>query len=269
MFEIPIFDSLVHPTLDQGWFGKPGVNKSIPDLLRDMDAANIVSAIAVGLEQPGSGFQLAAYAHWIRSQSKRLYPVATVSTKDLGSYGSVEKYLDAVVENGYIGVKIHPRLSGVSIGSPVAAQLARGAASRHFPLFLCTYNYKAGAFVETSELLRFIESAQETSLVLLHGGVTRLLEVLEVARMSPNVLVDLSFTMCKYEGSSLDLDLTFAFRTFDQRICVGSDGPEFSPAQLRARFEQLSQGLPKNKRRNIACENLQRVIGVENGCEAA
>jgi predicted TIM-barrel fold metal-dependent hydrolase len=269
MFEIPIFDSLVHPTPDGSWLGKPGLNKSVPDLLRDMDTANIAWAIAVGFEQPGSEFDLAVYARWIRSQSNRLYPVATPAARDLRDSASVEKYLDALVEHGYVGVKIHPRFSGVSISSPVAAQLARGAASRRLPLFLCTYNYKANSFVETSELLRFIESAQETSLVLLHGGVTRLLEVLEVARMSPNVLVDLSFTMCKYEGSSLDLDLSFAFRTLDQRICVGSDGPEFSPAQLRARFEQLSQGLPEKKRRNIAYENLQRVIGVTNAGEAA
>ena len=56
--------------------------------------------------------------------------------------------------------------------------------------------------------------------------------------MKPNVLLDLSNTLLRYQGSSLDRDIAWLFRSFDRRICIGSDYPDYEPGQLRARFEQ-------------------------------
>ena len=62
-------------------------------------------------------------------------------------------------------------------------------------------------------------------MVLLHGGDVQLLRYAELVRFNANLILDLSLTIMKYAGSSLDADLSFLFREFDRRICIGSDHP--------------------------------------------
>lgn len=78
----------------------------------------------------------------------------------------------------------------------------------------------------------------------------------ELVRFNPNLLLDLSMTICKYAGRSLDQDIGFLFRSFDRRICIGSDHPEWSHAALRARFDAFREGLSQEKRENVAYRNI-------------
>jgi len=84
-------------------------------------------------------------------------------------------------------------------------------------------------------------------------------------RFHKNLLLDLSFTIMKYEGSSIDLDIRFMFRNFDRRICIGTDHPEYSPAALEKRFSFFSQGLSEEKKQNIAYMNLTGFLGIDIG----
>jgi len=63
-------------------------------------------------------------------------------------------------------------------------------------------------------------------------------------------------TICKYEGSSIDLDLEFMFQQFDRRICIGSDFPEYTLAKLRERFKLLSKNIDLKKKENITFRNI-------------
>ena len=84
---------------------------------------------------------------------------------------------------------------------------------------------------------------------------------MEICRPYQNVLLDLSFTLCRYERSSVDLDIRYLFQNFDQRVCLGSDNPQFSLAQFRRRFDELAAGLDRQKSSNVAHRNLQAFIG--------
>ena len=64
--------------------------------------------------------------------------------------------------------------------------------------------------------------------------------------------------MSKYKGSSLEIDIKYLFKTFDQRICIGSDSPEFSHKTLRNLFNHYSEGVELKKLTNIANQNLQK-----------
>ena len=94
----------------------------------------------------------------------------------------------------------------------------------------------------------------------MHSGTVRLLEMIEIARSYKNILLDLSFTLCKFENSSIDLDIKFACNTFDQRICIGSDYPEFSFKKLRERFEFFTNDLSIEKSENIGYKNILNYI---------
>jgi predicted TIM-barrel fold metal-dependent hydrolase len=109
-------------------------------------------------------------------------------------------------------------------------------------------------------LVRLLKRCPNARVVLVHGGDVRLLEYAELVRFNQNLLLDLSLTIMKYRGSSLDTDIGFLFRQFDRRLCVGTDFPEYSPAALRARFDDFSRDLPAEKVENIAYRNLQTFL---------
>ena len=67
--------------------------------------------------------------------------------------------------------------------------------------------------------------------------------------------------MQKYRGSSLDQDIKFLFKNFDERICIGSDYPEFSQNELIKCFKYYSKNISKKKRENIAFNNLNNFFG--------
>jgi hypothetical protein len=78
--------------------------------------------------------------------------------------------------------------------------------------------------------------------------------------MYSNVLLDLSFTLLRYAGSSLDDDVRFMCRNLDQRLCLGSDFPEYTPAEVLARFDELLPDLPAPKRDAILIRNLEQFL---------
>ena len=71
-----------------------------------------------------------------------------------------------------------------------------------------------------------------------------------------NTLLDLSLTLCKYAGSSLDMDIQFLFKSFDRRVCIGSDHPEIRLSQVRERFNHFAANTAKEKAENIAYKNI-------------
>jgi predicted TIM-barrel fold metal-dependent hydrolase len=136
----------------------------------------------------------------------------------------------------------------------------RAAGEADLTVFLCTYMHCALHSYPTRDpffsLVELLQEASETRIILVHGGDIEVMRYAELARFNTNLLLDLSLTLMKYEGSSVDLDLAFLFRQFDRRICIGTDWPEYGPDQLRVRFEHFACDIPEEKRHNIAYRNL-------------
>src|SRR4030095_11516626 len=127
-------------------------------------------------------------------------------------------------------------------------------------VFLCTYQH-CGIERYPSEdpffsLVRALKAAPRARVVLLHGGDVQLLRYAELVRFNANLILDLSLTIMKYAGSSLDADLSFLFREFNERICIGSDHPEYTHQELRSRFEDLASGIDREKAEGIAFRNI-------------
>ncbi|MBW5444641.1 amidohydrolase family protein [Cohnella sp. CFH 77786] len=260
MPEIPIFDSLTHPTPSGEWIPGSGSGpNSLTDLLQSMAETNVQWAFAVGMPGIG-GYDPANYAAWVRQHSDALYPVAGIASDDLDPDGVRTGLITELKRLGYVGVKIHPRRLGVPLTDPRIAGLIAEANRRRILPMVCTYFCGGQAKHRFEYLEELLERVKGCKLVLLHGGTVRLLETIEIARAYPDVLLDLSFTLCKYEASSLDLDIQYAFRRFDRRICIGSDSPEFDLHTMRGRFEALSAGATSSQRENIAYRNLSRYV---------
>ena len=194
---------------------------------------------------------------------EKLVPIAYFDFSDDRSIKELDNNLIEVKNSGYRGVKFHPRFSDFSLTSEKLAYTINKATELGLVSLLCTYfTHNSGTATNNNidTLCKLLMNVQSSRLVLLHSGTTHFLDMIDVGRSFKDVLLDLSFTMCKYEGSSLDLDLKFAFKTFDQRVCIGADWPEFSMMKLRERFDYLTSGLSDEKINNIAYKNLENYI---------
>ena len=94
----------------------------------------------------------------------------------------------------------------------------------------------------------------------MHGFGTQVLEAHNYVRHNPYLILDLSMTMLKYEGSSIDLDLAYLFNSFDRRICIGSDYPEWDHGKLIRRFDNLVSTLDLSKATNVGYINILNAI---------
>lgn len=267
---IPIFDSLTHPTLDGNWI-MPRYSRCayIDELLRQMKDNNIKAAFAVGMENIGS-YDEKAFLHML-SNEKMLFPIAFFMWNPFEmTKREIKSRLLKIKRMGYVGIKLHPRLAGFTLDNEYLPVIIDTANSLGLVVLLCTYFYSnVQSYLQNNidrlgNLLLNIDS--DSRLILLHGGTVRLLETMEIARAFPNVILDLSLTMCKYEGSSLDADIAFMFRNFDRRICIGSDFPEINLSSLRRRFDYFAQDTPVDKAENIAYKNIENYIECCKGC---
>jgi predicted TIM-barrel fold metal-dependent hydrolase len=259
---IPLFDALAHPTLSGAWLGS-GRDARFDALAASLDAAGYLGAAGVGIWGV-EGYADEAFIQECR-RHRRLVPVAGFNPGHGNSLASEMQRLRAL---GYGAIKIHPRFTGLDLTGPDLGRILAAAAEHGLVVFFCTYQHCGIERYPEEDpffsLVRALKAAPEARVVLLHGGDVQLLRYAELVRFNDNLLLDLSLTIMKYAGSSLDADLRFLFRRFDRRICIGSDHPEYSHGELRARFEDLAAGIAGEKMENIGFRNIVSFIGRED-----
>jgi len=266
MTNIPIFDSLTHPTLDGNWIlPKWPACASCDELLRQMEESGVCGSFAVGMESIG-GYEESDFIQMVNDKGKgKLFPIAFLSLKDCSEH-SIINQLQTIRRRGYVGIKLHPRMGGFMLDSKWLPFAIDTANSLGLAVLMCTYYYSNTQSLLANNVERLADlllKVKPTSkVILLHGGVTRLLDVMEIVRAFPNTLLDLSLTLCKYAGSSLDMDIQFLFGHFDRRVCIGSDYPEIQLKQVRERFEHFAANTTGEKARNIAYRNIVDFTGI-------
>ncbi len=258
---LPLLDSLAHPTLSGHWLGR-AVRADFDTLMTELSDARYLGACAIGLDGVGGYDHVNFIEHC--NAHPGLIPIAGFNpTRDASP-----EDMFALRRMGYRGVKIHPRFSGLTRRLDSLGPSLRAAGTAGLTVFFCTYMHCGLAdhpirdpFLSLVDLLC---QAPGTRVILVHGGDVEVLRYAELVRFNANLLLDLSLTMMKYPGSSVDLDLAFLFRHFDRRICIGTDWPEHSPRQVRQRFEEFAGDLPDDKRHNIAYRNLYHFLGLDD-----
>lgn len=258
-YNIPIFDSLAHPTINGLWIeSSRNINASINDYIFQMEQQNIIGAFAVGMEGIGN-YSDSKYIDFINSFSDKLIPIGFFELNNNNSYNELKNQIQQLKQLHYKGIKLHPRIGKFNLLHPLLPQIIKMANDEGLVVLLCTYFYECGenVLVNTPENLhRLLVQIPDEKLMLLHSGTVRLMEMVEIARNFKNILLDLSFTINKYVGSSLDMDIQYLFSSFDRHICVGSDFPEFSLLELRKRFDFFARNISTEKAQNIGNRNI-------------
>lgn len=254
------FDSLSHVTTDGAWF-HTNHDASIGRLLASLDAAYPARACVVAI--PGFNMPNSYILDVCRQNPDRLYPIAGCNPRDFSSETEAQQRLKQWAEEGFRGVKIHPRFSRVPLDEPCVDWLMSGATEAGLPVFLCTIlnGLPRAVPARPVDLIdQLLIRHPDCSTILLHGATTDVLACSDLVRLHKNTLLDLSLTIMRYENSSLDQDFRFVLERLDQRCIVGSDFPEFTPDAVKERVLSLMAGLSREKVENVMFRNLAKLI---------
>ncbi len=255
----PLFDSLAHPTLSGKWLNSPH-DAGFASLDADLSAAGFIGACATGIH----GVEDYDHHRFI-AQCARFPRLLAIAGLHPESEAQICSEIALVRQLGYTAIKIHPRFSRIRSLEQTLTQVLVAASEADLPVYYCTYLHADLAQYPLADplyaLVAALKAAPRARVVLLHGGDVQLMRYAELVRFNPNLLLDLSMTICKYAGSSLDQDIGFLFRSFDRRICIGSDHPEWSHVALRKRFDLFSEGLAQEKKDNVGHRNLLVFLG--------
>ena len=263
MSNIPIFDSLTHPTINGDWIlpRYPQISK-LNSLLEDMEKNNVSKALAVGMKGVG-GYEEDEFANFILSKTDKLVPIAFFDINKFNSLVEINRKLKKLKQLGYKGIKLHPRIGNFNLTNKQLPDVVKLSNDNNLTVMLCTYFYSTvpnSYLNNTNSLIALLEKIPNEKIILLHAGGVKLLEYMEIARAFTQVLLDISLTFLKYKNSSIDADIKFLFESFDRRISIGTDYPEFSHFDLRSRFEKFGAGVDVEKLENIAFKNISQFI---------
>lgn len=258
---IYLFDCSVHPTINSDWLATKYNGLADFDLLiNDMKKNGIKKAFAVGMKNIGE-YDEDLYIKKVNQYKDFLYPIAYFDDFDKNQE-EIFKRLSEIKNKGYYGIKIHPRFSHINFANENLPEVIKEANKKNLIVMLCTYFSSQELNVRDNlrEISMLMNKIPDAKVIFLHSGVVNLLEFVNMMKIYKNTLFDLSYTLCKYKGSSLDNDIKFLFENFDRRICIGSDHPEVTLKELRERFEYFSENISKEKAENIAYKTLESYI---------
>ena len=253
------FDALLHVSRTGAWLNGRD-DASVTRLREELDRGRVTRGCLVGLPGVVDNEYLLECAAASRG---RLVPIAGVDPRECTSGEQAGARATALAKAGFLGIKLHPRLGGYDPLDPRALDTIRAAGDAGMVVFLDTlFRQRGRATPCAADVIdRMVTSCPGVRIVLLHGGGTEILDVAQVVRIHENLLLDLSYTLIAFAGSSVDLDLAWVLRHLDRRVVVGSDMPEYTPSEAFGRVEDLMRDLPPVKRANVTYENLAAVFG--------
>ena len=253
-----LFDSLTHVTRDGSWIGERSYDASLPRLLADMDQAGAYRALLVAIADYVDNDVIIESS---RAHPTRFVPIAGLNPHTLATTRRVEAVVKQIKTQGFSGIKLHPRMNGYDPLDAKMIAAVDAAGEQGLVVLLDTLFRRRGlATRHAPDVIDHLAAAcPGTRILLLHGTGPTMMELYEIVRCNDNLLLDLSFTIMRYRGSSrLDDDMHFLFKTTDQLVTVGSDFPEYSPADALARLATLTQGIDEHRIENICWRNLER-----------
>lgn len=265
MIQSSIRDCLTHVTPDGQWFTTPH-DASVERLLREMDTNGVRQSVVVAL---AGHIENAFVAEVCARYPDRLVPGASLNPAEYAGPDEARAAArKALKDSPFRVLKLHPRLGQYDPLDPRCLAVLEEIESwpQPLPVWICTLMRSRGGTlakppVDTCHDL--VGRFPKLTFVLCHSAGSDVLRLADAVRDCPNAFLDVSFTLARYQGSSVDQDLTYLFRTFDRRMLFGSDFPEMPVAQGLETFRALARGIPLEKCFGILGGNLGRILGEE------
>jgi predicted TIM-barrel fold metal-dependent hydrolase len=246
------FDSLVHVTPDGRWFNTT-FDATEGRLLREMDAAGVERAVVVAL---AGVIDNAFVMETCRRHADRFVAGASLNPTAASANETAERARAELRDTGTRVLKLHPRLNRYDLlDARVITLLEEIAGWEVRPLiWIDSLLFPKGVTMQRTPVdsVRHIaERFPALRFMLLHAGGTNALAFHEAVASLDNVMLDLSYSLTRYAGTSLAADHRFLVERFDRRTVWGSDFPEVSLVEAARAFEALVAGLSADKADNV------------------
>lgn len=241
-----LIDNHVH-LYESGRGGGRGAPASTDDLLREMDTAGIDVSVVIPL--PG-----AASNDYVRAQCARHGDrLVQLYTPEFDRPSETISRMKAFCAAADVrGVKIHPRVQGVTIRDPLVREVIACATELRLPVVFDVFPFHASLDDPAIQAMAYHRLAQEfpgTTLVLAHCGGFQVLDAFMVAKVNRNVLLDISFTWIYFRGASIAGDLAFVCSRLPAgKVLYGSDFPDVSLVEYLEVVRQGTAGLGAEQR---------------------
>lgn len=231
-------------------------NGKLSGLLESMDDAGIDMGLALGVGIKAS--TVARTNEFIGSVPRdRLVPMGTVHP-DL----SVDENLKSLLDNGIVGVKLHPLFQALSLDDPRVHDILAGLSELGMPVVT---HVGAGQDEEANRrgapvlLRRLADSLPDLRLIACHYGGYHRLDEAEQHVVGSSVTLETSWppTMAELEPERV---VRLIRMHGADRVVFGSDWPMADPAAEIAAIRNL--GLTKEEEDGILGDNLARLLGI-------
>jgi len=253
-----IFDSLSHIKKDGNWYGTKH-DASIDRLLREFDTS-LTKTLLVGMPDDDMEYLISTANQY----KDKFVPIAPIVFDNDTAYEELEKQILNYKNLGFKGIKIHPRFLNTNLIDENIKNTIEIAGKYHLVSLLCTVHRAPSKPLKRplSDVIHEIcDETQNSKKILLHGGYYDLLATSEVIRSFENTLLDLSATLIRFQDTHILNDIKYLFKTFDKRLCIGSDFPEFSIKDVLLTIKKHNLDIINDEKlKNIYFNNLYRFM---------
>jgi hypothetical protein len=256
----------VHSTLGLGADTSTGLADERATRLATMDRYGVRQAVVI----PGHGYlrpngladtrrvndAIAAYRDAVPDR----FPAAIGVTEPLYGPAGLAEIDRCADELGLLGISVHARFHGVTVGSPLVRAIVERCAERGLVPFVHAMGEPAGeALWEVQELGR--EFPQTTIVVLdAFASFEQAKQALPVGELAPNLVFDTSLAY------TFDLVLPFVRRHGATRLVYGSDlySAPLGYRRTHVLGQILEADLPDDDKRLILANNTRRILGLDH-----
>jgi predicted TIM-barrel fold metal-dependent hydrolase len=183
-------------------------------------------------------------------------------TEPSETLGKMERFLDEIPAPG---LKLHPRLQGVTVADSIFREVLSFAAERGLPVIVDAFPFGVHLDDLAQHPLAYHRVAQELpelKLVLAHAGGYKVHEAFLVAKANPNVYLDISFTLIYFRGASIAQDVAFLCgRLPPGRVLYGSDFPEVRFDDSLETAQRATEDLPESTRAKLFGDAAKLLFG--------
>jgi predicted TIM-barrel fold metal-dependent hydrolase len=255
-----IVDANVHLTEDSKWFAT-SLTADSRTLLGQMDKAGVDKALLV----PFHGFTSNQFVINTTKQHPDRFISACSVNPMTQSTAVLQNELKDLQEKGVKICKLHNRLHKYEPGAAEVYRFLEMNEKLDQPMIIsiCGIIYDKNinpSLPPVHHFQKLTSSFPDTIFIIVHAAGTSALSLYEAVKDNPNVYLDLSFTISKYKGSSVDLDLKYLIENFDRKLIWGSDFPEFTVKKALTDFHSLASAVSDDKKRNILSTNILRLL---------
>jgi uncharacterized protein len=254
-----------HTHVFQSGHGGPfDLPSSADDLLRHMDEHNVNSSVVLPLPGVATNEFVQHECHRSAGRLFGLYnpefdPPRETIHKMEAFYGSWSPK----------GLKIHPRVQGITVEDGVLRDVLCWADERRLPVLFDVFPFGKSLDDLAIHPMAYHRVAQQMpglKLILAHAGGYKLMEAFMVAKSNPNVFLDFSFTPVYFKNSSLADDCRFVCdRLPAGRTLYGSDFPHVRFGESLENARALFANSEERLQRELLGEAAARLFGISEG----